>query len=70
MFCMYMHMIHVLCIYSGIEFDGRTVGIAYTATICENLRSSVGLVQDGGGELDQLVSTTAHELGHIFSMDP
>ena len=29
----------------------------------------MGLVYDGGGELDQLMSTTAHELGHIFAMD-
>ena len=58
------------CIYSsGIEFDGSTVGIAFTATMCENIRSSVGLVQDGGEDIDSLISTTAHELGHIFAMD-
>ena len=36
--------------------------------MCE-LQNSVGLVQDGGGSLDDLISTTAHELGHIFAMD-
>ena len=54
--------------YSGIELNGTTIGIAYTATLCEYLRSSVGVVQDGGAEMDQLISTTAHELGHIFAM--
>ena len=57
-----------MCIYSGIELNGTTIGIAFTATLCEYLRSSVGVVQDGGGEMDQLISTTAHELGHIFAM--
>ena len=54
--------------YSGIDFNGTTMGIAYTATLCEYLRSSVGVVQDGGAEMDQLISITAHELGHIFAM--
>ena len=66
---MYMYSDMILLNYSGIEFDGTTIGIAYTATMCEYLRSSVGLVQDGGGQLEQLISTTAHELGHIFAMD-
>ena len=37
--------------------------------MCQKPESAVGLVQDGGGELDQLISTTSHELGHIFAMD-
>ena len=45
------------------------IGIAFTATMCESLTSSVALVKDGGGELDQLISTTSHELGHIFGID-
>lgn len=65
-----MLLVHT-CIsnYSGIEFDGSTIGIAFTATMCESLRNSVGLVQDGGTSLENLISTTAHELGHIFAMD-
>jgi disintegrin and metalloproteinase domain-containing protein 12 len=55
-------------LFTGIELNGTTIGIAYTATLCEYLRSSVGVVQDGGAEMDQLISTTAHELGHIFAM--
>ena len=54
---------------SGMRFEGSTIGIAFTATICETPKSAVGLVYDGGEELDRLISTTAHELGHIFGMD-
>ena len=53
---------------SGNELVGSTIGIAFTATMCEP-RSAVGLVQDGGANLEDLISTTAHELGHIFAMD-
>ena len=62
-------MIIILLFSRGTVFEGNTIGIAFTATICETPRSAVGLVHDGGGELDQLISTTAHELGHIFAMD-
>ena len=58
-----------VCMYSGTELEGTTIGIAFTATMCEIRRSAVGLVEDGGGELDQIISTTSHELGHIFAMD-
>ena len=61
-------MMHLPC-YSGIEFNGTTIGIAFTATMCVYLQSSVGIVQDGGEQIDKLISTTAHELGHIFAMD-
>ena len=32
-------------------------------------RLSVGLVEDGGRDLSHVISTTAHELGHIFGMN-
>ncbi|CAI8051412.1 Disintegrin and metalloproteinase domain-containing protein 33 [Geodia barretti] len=56
-------------LFTGMRFEGSTIGIAFTATICETPKSAVGLVYDGGEELDRLISTTAHELGHIFGMD-
>ena len=33
-----------------------------------NIRLSLGVVQDGGGDANLRISTTAHELGHIFGM--
>lgn len=56
-----------LSFFSGIELDGTTIGIAFTATMC-NIRLSLGVVQDGGGDVNLRISTTAHELGHIFGM--
>ena len=32
-------------------------------------RLSVGLVEDAGRDLSHVISTTAHELGHIFGMN-
>jgi disintegrin and metalloproteinase domain-containing protein 12 len=55
-------------LFTGGQFEGSTIGIAFTATMCEVRDSAVGVVQDGGGEMNQLISTTSHELGHIFSM--
>lgn len=45
--------------------DGTTVGIAFVGAMCGT--SSVGVVQDFGS-LAAVGSTTAHEMGHIFSM--
>lgn len=56
-----------LSFFSGLELDGTTIGIAYTGTMC-NVRLSLGVVQDGGGDVNLRISTTAHELGHIFDM--
>lgn len=47
--------------------DGNTVGVAFVGTMCR-LMSSVGLSQDGGRSLSNVVATAAHELGHIFNM--
>ncbi len=44
------------------------MGIAFVGTMCSST-SSVGLTQDGGRSLSSVVTTAAHELGHIFSFD-
>ena len=54
--------------YRGVDLDGNTVGIAFTRAMCSD-SNSVGVTQDRGGSLDQVSSTAAHELGHIFNMD-
>ena len=60
------HKLFVLC--RGIDIDGSTVGIAYVGTMCRRPSSS-GLSQDGGRSLNGVVTTAAHELGHIFNMN-
>eukprot|EP00731_Ephydatia_muelleri_P019725 Em0012g550a len=55
----------VAMLFTGVDMDGTTVGIAFVGTMCGT--SSVGVVQDFGS-LAAVGSTTAHEMGHIFSM--
>ncbi len=55
-------------LYSGIDIDASTVGIARLGTMC-NRFSSIGVSQDGIRQLGGVVTTVAHELGHIFNMD-
>ena len=57
----------IYLLYSGIDLDGSTVGIAFVGTMCST-RSSVGVTQDGGRSLSSTASTAAHQLGHIFNM--
>jgi len=54
--------------FRGIDLAGTTVGIAFVGTMCRTL-SSLGLTQDGGRSLTSVVSTAAHELGHILNMN-
>ena len=54
--------------HRGVDLNGNTVGIAFIRAMCSD-SNSVGVTQDGGGSLDQVGSTAAHELGHIFNMD-
>ena len=44
------------------------MGVAFVGVMCRG-RSSIGLSQDGGGSLEGVSSTVAHELGHIFNMN-
>ena len=59
-----MYFIYV----SGLDLDGDTVGVAFLGTMC-SVNDSVGLSQDGGIALSEIVATATHELGHIFNMD-
>ena len=43
------------------------MGLAFAGAMCGS--QSVGLTQDGGRSLTSVVSTAAHELGHIFDMN-
>ena len=54
--------------HSGIDLDGNTVGRAFTRTMCSD-SNSIGITEDGGGSVEFVGSTAAHELGHIFNMD-
>lgn len=56
--------------FSGIEIEGATIGLAFVGTMCDR-QQSTGFTQDGGnlGELDNVIATVAHELGHIFNMN-
>ena len=61
-------LVFVTTFHRGIDLEGNTVGIAFTRAMCSD-SNSVGVTQDGGASLDQVSSTAAHELGHIFNMD-
>ena len=63
-----IHVTHTFQLYSGIDLDGNTVGLAYIGTMC-NQRASIGLSQDSRSGVDSVGSTAAHELGHIFGMN-
>ena len=54
------------CCFSGIEFDGNTLGIANIGSMC--LPFSVGLTRDGGYSMYYAFTTAAHEMGHNFNM--
>nr|D5LMJ3.1 RecName: Full=Zinc metalloproteinase-disintegrin-like atrase-A; AltName: Full=Snake venom metalloproteinase; Short=SVMP; Flags: Precursor [Naja atra]ADF43026.1 metalloproteinase atrase A [Naja atra] len=47
---------------TGIDFNGTTVGLAYTGTLCT--WGSVAVVQDYSRRTILMASTMAHELGH------
>ena len=57
----------LLYLYRGIDLTGNVAGIAYIGTMCRS-STSVGLTQGGGGSIDSVGATAAHELGHIFNM--
>ena len=61
-----MHII-ITITCSGRDLYGQTVGIAFTGSMC-NEHTSVGLTQDNGRNLQSVVTTAAHEIGHLFSM--
>ena len=63
-----VYYITIILFYNrGIDIDSSTVGIAFIGTMC-NRPSATGVTQDGGRSLTSVVTTAAHELGHIFNM--
>lgn len=57
-----------LILFSGFDFAGSTIGIAYVGTLCEfQGQYSYGTIQYFSGTLDPLIF--AHELGHIVNMN-
>ncbi|KAK0060350.1 snake venom metalloproteinase atrolysin-C [Biomphalaria pfeifferi] len=60
---------HVM-VFTGFDLvrDGNsgTIGLAYLSTMCEQDGSSVSIIEDLGDY--SCISTSAHELGHSFSM--
>eukprot|EP00731_Ephydatia_muelleri_P029655 Em0021g178a len=55
----------VTMLLTGISLNSFVVGLAYVSGMCSSY--SVNLVEDFGS-LPAVASTTAHELGHLFSM--
>ncbi|XP_064381909.1 zinc metalloproteinase-disintegrin-like EoMP06 isoform X2 [Halichondria panicea] len=55
-------------LFTSINIDGNTVGIANVRGMCSRLRS-VGLTEDRGRSVESTGAIAAHELGHIFNMD-
>ena len=62
----YFHLhLHLSLPHRGISLNSFVVGLAYVSGMCSSY--SVNLVEDFGS-LPAVASTTAHELGHLFSM--
>lgn len=57
----------VASLWSGRNFDGTTIGLAYIGVICSNSRYNV--LENYGGNSAQLRVLWAHELGHNFNAD-
>lgn len=57
-------------VFQGEEFDGGTNGKAYKNVVCYG-RSNIGVVKfrEGSRGRNKLLSTVAHELGHIFGAE-
>lgn len=58
----------IIFCFRGIDIEGSTIGIAFVDGMCFR-QFSTGVTQDGDGNLPNVISTAAHELGHIFNMD-
>lgn len=52
--------------FSGKNFTGSTIGIAFVGVICNNRPASVGISQDVSGSASRR-RLTAHEIGHNLS---
>ncbi|HEU4596094.1 MAG TPA: M12 family metallo-peptidase [Pyrinomonadaceae bacterium] len=56
--------------WTGRDFNGGTIGIAYIASVCESPAFSYGMSQNAfGAGAPQRVGLTAHEMGHNFSAE-
>ncbi|HEX5707204.1 MAG TPA: M12 family metallo-peptidase, partial [Pyrinomonadaceae bacterium] len=54
--------------WTGKDFDGSTIGIAYLGTVCADPARSYGISQRFAPS-PQKVALTAHELGHNFNAE-
>jgi hypothetical protein len=54
--------------WTGKDFDGSTIGIAYSSVVCDAPSFSYGISQRNGGASTRVV-LTAHEMGHNFGAD-
>jgi hypothetical protein len=53
--------------FTGKDFDGTTIGIAYRGVVCDIPDASYGISQSRFSAVNELrVSVTAHEMGHNF----
>ncbi|KAM3924701.1 zinc metalloproteinase-disintegrin-like halysase [Leptodactylus fuscus] len=53
---------------TNIDFDGSTVGLAYTGSMCTD-KHSAGVIQDHSTEYIHVAATLAHEMGHNLGMN-
>jgi hypothetical protein len=54
--------------FTGKDFDGSTIGIAFTGVVCDFAPASYGISQSRfSGIIQRRVAVTAHEIGHNFS---
>jgi hypothetical protein len=54
--------------FSGKDFNGGTIGIAWVGVICNSATLSYGISQDFGNS-SQRAALTAHEIGHNLDAD-
>ncbi|XP_015683048.1 disintegrin-like leberagin-C, partial [Protobothrops mucrosquamatus] len=64
----YKFYLPLLLSYRAIVFDGRTIGRAHVASMCQPYWS-VGIVQDHSSNVFMVAVTMAHEMGHNLGME-
>ena len=62
-----MSLNNLLHFNRAVPLNNSIVGLAFVGTMCDS-RQSVGLSLDELRSLEEVGSTAAHELGHIFNM--
>lgn len=57
-------------LFSGLNFDGSTIGLAASKSACKSEWNAYAVVEArSGNSNDKIVWTTAHEMGHLMGRD-